>query len=130
MGVSKCTMRVLITSAFVLAATCQDEGWMTPESSSSPTSPPSSPASPPPSSPSLRYNCPMWDYDFYGHDLNSVSGITEWTSCGEICGLVDGCKYWTLNTELNRCWLKGSGSGLMSKPNAISGVKACQSLFD
>merc|ERR1711953_378780 len=120
--VNKCKMRVLITSAFVLAVTCQDEGWMTPESSSSSTSPPSSPASPPPSSPSLRYDCPMTDYDFYGHDINSVSGITDWHSCGEICGLVYGCKYWTLNTELNRCWLKGSGSGLMHKPNAISGV--------
>merc|ERR1712012_801933 len=82
---SKCTMlRVLITAAFVLAASCQDEGWMKPESSSSSTSPPSSPASPPNSSPSLRYDCPMTDYDFYGHDINSVSGITDWHSWGDM----------------------------------------------
>ena len=33
--------------------------------------------------PSPRYNCPMVDIDFYGHDVDHFHGIPNWQECGK-----------------------------------------------
>merc|ERR1712002_1259163 len=72
-----------------------------------------------------RY-CPLDEIDFNGGDIEKIHSVTNWHACGHICGLDQGCKFWTWSKTSGDCLLKNSDEGMSHAWNAISGDRGCK----
>merc|ERR1712243_548155 len=74
----------------------------------------------------LGYSCPEYGVNFDLNDITHVPAITDWHICGTFCNMTPDCKFWTLDTRNQNCWLKSSDDGFNHLSYAISGVKGCR----
>ena len=81
---------------------------------------------------SPRFECPIYDIVFYGHDLDVFKDIGSWEECGtylvyvkkektklftilisaHICNIASGCKFWSwIGSGNHHCYTKDSNGG-------------------
>ena len=64
--------------------------------------------------------------DLTGNDCSACGGTQTLNSTAECCAAcqaraADGCKFWTLASDLNHCYLKTSDAGRQSRDHHVSG---------
>merc|ERR1712133_272327 len=70
--------------------------------------------------------CPLYDVDYFGYDIDVIGEISSWEECGYLCHLTSGCNYWTWTPYYsNGCFLKSDNAGIKNQATAISGSKNC-----
>merc|ERR1712037_278411 len=76
--------------------------------------------------PSSRYNCPMYDIDFYANDLHVFHGIPSWQECAQICNIAStsNCKFWSWEATAG-CHLKSTDAGMRPFAGVVSGQIGC-----
>jgi len=64
------------------------------------------------------------DSDFYLGDIgDSVTGITTWEDCAEICAKNEACNFFTHSRRWNKCYLKDSPTEFRSCDYCTGGAK-------
>ena len=64
--------------------------------------------------------------NFVGADIKDpIADVATPEDCQHICETDLGCRFWTLDVEENRCWLKKGGSSVKADERYTSGTKLC-----
>jgi len=78
---------------------------------------------------SLSFNCPMYDIDLHGNDLDVFQDIGSWQECAHICNIYPtNCKFWSWNggNGNHYCYMKSSNAGMQSWDGSVSGERGCE----
>merc|ERR1712126_207631 len=76
----------------------------------------------------FHFNCPMYDIDLHGYDVDVFQDIGSWQECAHICNIYpSNCKFWSWNGgNGNRyCYMKSSNAGMQSWEGSVSGERGC-----
>ena len=71
-----------------------------------------------------KIGCPLYGIDFYLSEIFVVH-LSSWEDCGHLCGVYDGCFYWTYDSKDSLCYLKNASNELVIDNDCISGDKHC-----
>merc|ERR1712198_235552 len=69
--------------------------------------------------------CPLFNIDYQGYDIDYIAEIASWEECGYFCHLTSGCNYWTWTNYSSICYLKSDNAGIENQDDTISGSKNC-----
>merc|ERR1712059_236453 len=73
-----------------------------------------------------KWNCPESGWFDEGDIVEAVNGLDTWQKCGQVCGLLNSCKFWSYRHTGYICEMYSQDWGLRSDPDWVSGDKGCQ----
>jgi len=75
--------------------------------------------------------CPEINVDYWGCDYGGIDGVASWNDCGQMCELINDCKFWTYvprhgRDKVGRCEPKKCSGGYKIVNGHISGERGCK----